>query len=225
MPKYKRPLALGLHRRRISRHREAAIRPARLRLPHVEARLRHPRTVQALARIMAALGMVVQLPAGNREAWNSECHPDFVLPGAARAPDAELLPRAVAKDDVRIRLVGPCMVYLLRVWDGYRQVWRILEGERHGPYLAVVVVLVEVWLLAGLEADEPAHRLVGRDPWPAGHRPPGAVLHLELKPAPVALRLGELDEINPVLAQARNHVRNAGPWFVLRPAAVEELDS
>ena len=142
-----------LNRRRVRRHREAAIRPARLRLPHVEARLRHPRTVQLLARIMAALGIVVQLPAGNREAWNSECHPDFVLPGAARAPDAELLPRAVAKDDVRIRLVGPCMVYLLRVWDGYRQVWRILEGERHGPYLVVVVVLVEVWLLAGLEAD------------------------------------------------------------------------
>ena len=117
------------------------------------------------------------------------------------------------------------MVYLLRVGDGYRQVGRILEGKCHGPYLAVIVVLVEVGLLVGLEADKLAHRLVGRDPRPARHRPPGAVLHLELKPAPVALRLGELDEINPVLAQARNHVRDARPWFVLRPAAVEELDS
>ena len=87
----------------------------------------------------------------------------------------------------------------------------------------IVVVLIERGLLPGLKRDELAHRLVGRNPGAAAHRPAGTVLHLEGESLAMAFRLGEFDEVRPLRAQARDRLGDARPERSVR-MSVEELD-
>ena len=85
----------------------------------------------------------------------------------------------------------------------------VFNGKRHRANLVIVVIRIERRPLPRLERDELAHRLVGRNPGASAHRPARAVLHLEGEPLAVALRLGEFDEVRPLLAQAGNRLGDA----------------